>query len=329
MTVHAGRLAGRFLKSLSIARDDGQTAQAFIERSGWADAHVLKGAVSASTMGNSSALLDQVGQDFMEYVRAQTIVGRLQGFRRLQFQTRIARQSDGPTAYWVGERQPIPVVRASFDKGLGMQARKVAAIAVQTQELAMSSDGERIILNDLAKACAERLDRSFVDPLNAGSVVEPAAVTYGASSVSATSKPADDLADALANLAVAGGDVTQAAWLMRPEVLALLILTRVASEDGSLAGRPVLASTAVPGDTNGSVIVLVDPSGIELAGGVDAELTVAREGSLILDDDPDGTGAEGPVSLWQANSVGYRAVTPINWRASRQGAAIVITGVAY
>jgi len=37
----------------------------------------------------------------------------------------------------------------------------------------------------------------------------------------------------------------------------------------------VLTTSAIPKDTSGSPIVLVDPTGIEMAGGVDAQLDVS------------------------------------------------------
>ncbi len=328
MHSHDGRLAGRFLKALAIGRGDGLTAQGYIEKSGWSDSFVLKAAALASSTGNASALLDQVGMDFMSYVRAESALLRLAGLRRVPFHTRIARQTTGPAAAWVGEHDSIPVMRQVFAKGDPLPALKVAAIAVSTLELARASDSENILIRDLSKAVREAMFASFIDPTNSGSAVEPQSVTYNATAISASTSAVADLTDAVEAMSDEGGDVSQAVWITHPVVYAQLILSRVASENGMLAGLPVITSSAVPRDTGGSIIALVDATGIELAGGDDAQLTVGTEGTLLFDDDPDGTGAPALVSLWSTESYAARAVVPVSWRA-RPGSVVYVDGANY
>ncbi|MBX3704625.1 MAG: hypothetical protein KF822_12690 [Steroidobacteraceae bacterium] len=328
MTPTAGRLAGRFIRARAIARGDQIAFEEFVDRSGWTDGHIIKAAISGSNTTNASAFVQQVGADFMEYVRAKSVVGRLSGFRRTPFATRVVRQTSGPAAFWVGESGLIPVGRATYTKDDGLAPTKCSAIAVQTLELARASGSESILLADLGKATAEAIDASFFDPANSGSTDEPASVTNGQTSVSASTTAAADLADAVSALVAGGGDFEAAVWVMRPEVYSILVLTRVASEDGRIATRPVLTTSAIPKDTSGSPIVLVDPSGIELAGGVDAQLDVSLHGDIIMDDDPTGTGAAGYTGLWQTESFAMRATAHIAWRAA-SGRAVYVADAAY
>jgi len=300
----------------------------FVDRSGWTDGHVIKGAIAGSNSGNASAFLQRVGEDFMTYVRARSVVGRLAGFRRIPFATRVVRQTDGPAAYWVAEHGLIPVGRASYTKDAGLAAKRCSAIAVQTLELARADGSEEIMLADLGKATAEAVDLAFLDPSNAGDAFTPVAVTNDQQSVTASTSPVADLAEAVELLVAAGGDYSQSTWVLRPELYAVLVMTRVASEDGRIAGRPVLTTSVLPTATAGSAIVLADPTGIELAGGVDAQLDISMHGDLIMDDDPDGTGADGYTSLWQTESYAMRATAHIAWRAA-SGRVVYIDGAAY
>lgn len=323
-----GRTAGRFLKARAMYLADPVAAGSFVERSGWLDGHVIKAAVGASTTasGSADAFLAQVGRDFMTLVRALSCVGRMRGFRVMEPGTRIARQTSGPSASWFDEGAPIPVVRATFAKDAGLRLRQCGAITVQTEALVRSTSAEAIILRDLALAQAEAIDWAFVDPTNSGTGGRPVAATYGQQAIAANSSPTVDLAEAIEALADGGGDPAAAYWLMRPELYALLLMSRIASEDGRLGGLPVLTTRAIEKDSSGSPIALIDPTGIEFVGGVDAELSVTTQGDIAMSDDPENEPIL--VSMFQANAAAFRAVSSINWRAA-SGRAVVIDGANY
>ena len=327
-TQSTGRLAGRFLKAFLIGRGDPMARDAFLERTAWTDAHIVKGAIGAATSGSASAFLNQVGRDFIEFVRPQTIVGRLLYPRVIPWNTRTAYQTNGPAAAWTGEGTAIPALGPTYSKEDPMPVRKVAGVAVTTLELAQATDAPEVLTRDLAKACVELLDRTFIDPDETGDSVTPASVTNGATSIPASTLPAGDLSDAVEALVSGGGDLMTSQWIMHPMMYAHLILTRVVSENGLLAGRPVIASSAVPSSsTNGSPIALVDSEGIELSGGTDAELMVSTHGDVNMTDTP---GSESyTVSMFQSESAAMRAVVPINWRATRTGCVVYIDGASY
>lgn len=328
MTTQAlGRTAARFLKAKAMHLRDAVAADAFLERTLWNEKLSIKAAISATGTGNGAAFLAQVGREHMAHVRAVSCVGRMvDEMRVIEPGTRIARQTSGPAASWFEEGAPIPVVRAVFAKGTGLGLRHVGAIAVQTAELVRSTDGEAIIAMDLARAQAEAIDLAFVDPTNDGSGGRPVAATYGQQSIIASSSAPADFAQAIEALADGGGDVARARWIMRPELHALMMMTQIAAADGRIGGIPVLTTKALPKDTGGSPIALVDPTGIEFVGGVDAELGVSTQGDLAMSDDP--ANEPGMVSLFQSNLVAFRAVAAINWRAAA-GRAVAIVDAAY
>jgi len=327
MTTPVGLLAARYLKAVAVSRGDDVASTEYIERRGWvAEAFTLKSAIAGSTTGNSNAFLQRIGGDFMAYVRAQAIIGKLEGFRRMPFATRAIRQTSGPVAHWFAEGDEIPVGRPIFARDEPLARKQVAGLAVQTLELAREGDTEMIIMDDLARACREALDAAFVDPDNGGSDIKPASVTYGQQEVTPSQPPRLALSQAVEALADGGGDPSMAYWIMTPGMYAYLTLMKIASEDGRIAGRPVLTSTVVPKDTSGETIALVDPTGIELAGGDEAELQISTHGDIIMDTDPAGGGAPGVTGLWQSNSFAMRAIASANWRAG-SGRAVYISSL--
>jgi hypothetical protein len=89
-------------------------------------------------------------------------------------------------------------------------------------------------------------------------------------------------------------------------------------------------------DTEGALVILANASDIYLGdeGGVD--VSVSTEASLEMDNAP--TNASAPsgavaettmVSLWQTNSVGFRAERAINWALRRTDSVQYIEGVTW
>ena len=112
--------------SSSVISPTSGTRDAFLERTAWTDAHIVKGAIGAATSGSASAFLNQVGRDFIEFVRPQTIVGRLLYPRVIPWNTRTAYQTNGPAAAWTGEGTAIPALGPTYSKEDPMPVRKGA-----------------------------------------------------------------------------------------------------------------------------------------------------------------------------------------------------------
>ncbi|HWV08747.1 MAG TPA: hypothetical protein VN156_04340 [Pseudomonas sp.] len=334
----SGLTAARFLKTIA-ANKDSMSRVGYVEATKWPDAHIIKAAVAPTTTVNSSALVPVIGQDFMALVRPMSIIGRLQKLRRQPFGVRTVVQTAGARGHWIPEFGNKSVQVSAFQGFPALLPRKVASISVVTEELAQASDAENILLQDLSAAAVATLDESFIDPASAEVLNErPASVTNGQPSIPSSGTDAEAIrADIRALVSNFKGDLASAVLIMDAETAVAIAMLQAslggASFDigqgtGILFGLSVLISGAVPSDTSGSVIALVDASAVQISGGENADLHVSREATVLMDSAP-GSGASQLVSLWQTNSVGLLAEIYVNWRLVRPGAAVTVTGVSY
>jgi hypothetical protein len=101
---------------------------------------------------------------------------------------------------------------------------------------------------------------------------------------------------------------------------------------GNLEGVPVITSEHVPEDTYGSFVVLVNAGDIYIADEGEVAVDMSQEASLQMLDNPTNASDSPPVpttlvSLWQTNSVGFRAERTINWARRRTEGVAVLDGV--
>lgn len=306
---------------------------------------VLKAAVNAGTTTDATWAAPLVeyqimASEFVEFLRPQTIVGRIPGLRRVPFNIKMPRQTSGSSVGWVGEGDPKPVSALAFDS-ITLRWAKAAGIVVLTDELVRFSNpsAEALVRQDLADEMAKFLDQQFVDPsVAAVTDVSPASITNGASHDAATGTTAADLRD---DLVVAFGHLYNAnispegtVLLMRPtQALQISMLLSslsvpefpdITAAGGSLVGFQVITSNSVPSGH----IVLLKPSEILLADDGQVLIDVSREASLQMQSDPS-VGDYQTVSLWQTNMVGVRCERVINWRRRRDEAVYYITGANY
>lgn len=329
-----GRLAARYLKSLIVGQGNPELAAAYADSTRWLDAAQVKAAVQGMALSGNAALAGPVGIDFHEYLRPRTILGKLTRVRRVPFKTRMVSMIGGTAAYWTKEGQAKAVSAGSFADLGSLEPRKLVGLSVHSQELARTSEAEDIILRDLGAATTEAMDRAFVDPAIAGDDETPRSITYGAASVAATSDPATDFRAAIA---LFSGQLSSASWLMHPVIAAGLALRgapfdKLGVLGGELLQLPVITSEAVPLDSSGSIIVLVDENGLEVGDAEGARLSVSVEAAILMDDSP-GMSSTTPtgsqmVSLYQTDSAATMADMFVNWRA-RPDAAVVISGASY
>lgn len=313
----------------------------------------------ASISGNWAANLvgDETSMfaDFAEYLRPMTILGKfgamgVPSLRTVPFRTPLIGQTGGGTGYWVGEGAPKPLTAFDFSRTT-LDELKVATISVVTEELLRkSSPSADILLRDsLAAAVAERIDIDFMDPAKAASAgVSPASITNGVTPVTATGTgTADDIrADvrALMNTFLAANNTpTNGVWVMSSQTaLALSLLVNplgqpefptVNMTGGTFQGLPVITSEYMTGfDVSaGSYVALVNASDIYFAdeGGVMVDLS--REASLQMLDNPTNDTvtptATSMVSMFQTNSVAFRAERILNWSKRRASAVAVLGSV--
>ena len=297
--------------------------------------------------GNDSASAPEIADswnvilEFLELVRANTILGKLEGLRHVPVQTPYCAVSTGATAYWTQAGRATPVSRQAFSRET-MESLKVACLCVFDKKLAASLDpkAESLIRNDLARALIELSDRTFLDRDNGGIPGKmPASVLDGATSIAATSDFADDIGSALGSFQ---GDLATASWVMHPKLAAKLGLraggvgaaSDLGARGGSLAGLPAIVSTACTQDSDGHVIALIDAASVCV---VDEGLEIYRstQASVEMDDAPSGdtvtpgAATTAMVSLFQTDSVGLIVSRAVNWKLARPNAVVCIVGADY
>lgn len=303
----------------------------------------IERAAAGTTTGASWAapLVDETNLvgEFIELVRPETFLGKLQGFRNVPFNVAIPRQTGGSTIGWVGEGAVKPVGELAFDT-VTLGNNKVAGIVVITEELARfsSPSAEETVRRDLVEQTAQFLDDAFINPAYDATANRPASVTFGATSIPASGTDAEaflcDLSELQEAYLNAGLSVGGTYLLMSSVQAARLALFRnalgqyefpnITANGGAIAGIPVVTSENIPTDSSGTIIALVKPSEILLADDGSVTLDASREATLDL------MGGGTPnFSLWQRNCIGLRAERYITWKPRRAAAVAYISGANY
>lgn len=348
---------------MSLAATNGRVAAAAeLAAAHWRDtpevARLLKAAVVAGTTTDSSwsgplAEYRTLAADFIELLRARTIVGRIQdATRRMPFRTRLARVTAGTAFGWAGDGRPAPVSASAFDL-VSLDFGHASGIVVLTEELVQHSrpGADAMVQAEMLAGMAQFLDLEFIDPSRApiGDHV-PGSITYGALSTPSTGTTLAaiiaDLKTLFALLSNAGSPLTAPFLVMRPKTalhLAALQTTTGAAafpsigiRGGSVWGVPVLVSGNVPssGSPDTAPIVLLDAAEILLADDGDVTFEASRQTSLEMVDAPTQSAATATgstmVSLWQNSCVGVKADRIIRWAPRRDGlAAAYISDCAF
>jgi HK97 family phage major capsid protein len=315
-------------------------------------AEAIKAAVIAGSTANGAGPLLQYTDsmaDFVEYLRAATIVDRIPGLRSAPFNTRFMSQTAGGTAYWTGQGKPKRVTKGTYST-ITLDFHKLACISVLTQEeVKFVPSSEMRVRDDLRAAIAARVDQSFVDPTNAGSAgVEPASVTSGVAATAVSGTDADavrvDFKNLMSAFITANVEVDSPVFIMSKQIalnLSLMLnalgqreFPDVNMNGGTLFGVPVVTSQylASGGSPAGAYIILINASDIYYA---QEGLMVdsSGEASLEMDDAPGQDGLAGTgaslVSLWQNNLLGIKVERFITWKKRRTTAAQYLSNVAY
>ena len=304
---------------------------------------LTKAAVGGTELADTPVVgADPVSVQVFNIVLEPSIPGLLTALRRVPFNVRLISAASGATGYWVGESKAVPISRGVLN-GSSLPRRKVAAIVVTTREAvdALGSAAESRQEIDLRRAVLLALDQSFIDPSNSGSSSMPAAVTNGAPTFTSTGDPRQDLKELSEHF---DGDLDSAMIVMHPDTAVeyalvedssgSLIFPNIGPRGGSLLGIPVITSRAVPGDTSGKVVALIDGSGIAFAqeGGT---LGLTDEAVIEMSDAPQGaadtpTAASAtPVALFNTDALAYKIIVHTNWERQRSGCLSVVTGVSY
>jgi HK97 family phage major capsid protein len=310
-------------------------------------ATVAAGTTTGATWAAPLVDAQTFAADFIEFLRPRTLIGQAQ-FRRVPFNVRVNGQTSGGTANWVGEGKAKPVTKFDYN-ATTIPYTKVAAIAVITQELARFSDpsAEALVRDSLGDCVIAKVDGDLFDPdVAAVANVNPAGLLNGVSPVAGpTSTDPDDIRTALLAL-WSPWDSTyigaRPAYYTTSAVARMLAFTRdalgnpafpgVTPTGGTLDGIPLRVSQylANNGGSGGAPFILVDEAEIYLADDGAVTLDMSDVASIEMNSAPTGdsdapTGAS-LVSMWQTNSIAFRAERFIWWGARRSGAIQWIDG---
>ena len=317
---------------------------------------VAKAAVGAATTTGATWAGPLVGEesslfaDFVEFLRPQTILGRfgsnsVPSLRRVPFRTALIGQTTGGNGYWVGEGAAKPLTKFDFSRTV-LEPTKVANIAVVTEEVLRDSSpsAEMIVRDQLAAALRERLDIDFINPAKAAVAgVSPASILNGVTPVPSSGVDADavraDIRALFGAFIAANNAPTAGVWIMEATTALALSLMQnplgqaefpgLTMNGGALFGLPAIVSEYVPT----GIVALVNASDIYLADDGGISVDMSREASLQMDDAPTNNSATPTatslVSMFQTNSVAFRAERTISWAPRRTSASAYLTGVAW
>ena len=290
---------------------------------------------------------DNLASQFVEYLRPQTILGKLP-LTRVPFNVRVPTQTSGGHAAWVGEGAGKPVTSVAFSSIL-LTHHKLATIAVLTKELVRlsSPSAEMLVRDTLAKAIIQELDNSFIDPAFAASAgVNPASITNGLVALTSAGTSADNARTDLGNILEAYLAANQSpegiTFIMPPTLAMVLSLMRnslgqkefpdITAMGGTLEGFPVITSQLAANSSGfGNLVIAVKSADIFLADDGNVTVDVSDQASVQMSDTPTvnattGTGAS-LTSLWQTNSVGIRAEREVTWTKARSTAVVYMDDV--
>lgn len=317
---------------------------------------VLKAAVAAGTTTDASwaaplVEYQNMSSEFIEFLRPRTIIGQMQGLRRVPFNIKVPRQTAAASVNWVGQAKPKPVSSGAFDS-ITLDFFKIAGIVALTEELVRFSNpsAEALVREDLAAGIIQFMDSEFIDPdkaLSAG--VSPASITNGVTPVAATGATyAHFKADVKAVMAKfrAANISPEGMVIIMTQGMALSLSLMETSlgqqqfpglnmQGGTLLGFPVITSENIPATEDspdeGYPLIFVKASEIMLADDGQVMIDVSREASLQMDSAPTDPVAAATVlvSLWQHNMVGIRAERMVNWAKRRPAAVQMISAANY
>lgn len=311
-------------------------------------AAVPAGTATQAVWGGPLVYATNLESEFVEFLRPQTIVGRLPSLTRVPFNVRIPSQTGGGTGYWVGEGAPKPLTSFAFSSST-IATTKVAAIAVITQELARfsSPSADMLTRNALAAALVERIDIDFIDPAEAAvSGVKPASITYGLVARTSAGTSADNARTdlgSLLNVFLSANLNPASLALIMPNTLAMALSLMVNSlgqpefpglsmNGGTLMGIPVITSQyAANASGGGNLVIAVNQSDIFLADDGQVTVDASTEASLQMSDAPTNNASTGTgqsvVSMYQTNSIALRAERFISWAKRRSDAVVYLDDV--
>jgi hypothetical protein len=290
--------------------------------------------------------------DFVEFLMPQTILGKfgangIPSLHAVPFRTALIEETAGMDGFWVGEGKAKPLTSSGFRRRT-LEPLKVANIAVVTDELLRGSSpsADTLIRNALANALRKRLDLDFVNPDKAAEGgVSPDSITHDVTPIPSEGNDADSVRHDIVALVNAFGDLKNnlsgGVFILDTKTALNLSIMRnplgqrefdgLTMRGGTLEGFPAIVSDFVPSDSDGSIVVMLSAGDIYFADEGGIAVDISTQASLEMSATPsmDSTTPTPAtsVSLWQTNSVGFRAERIINWMKRRDEAVQYLSAV--
>ena len=316
---------------------------------------ILKANVAAGTTTGATwaAPLVQEGgaiADFVGFLRQQTILGKMEGrMKRIPFRVPVVTQTTGGAGYWVGEGKAKPLTKFDFTRTT-LEPLKVANIAVLTKEVIEDSSpaADAMIRDALVDALKERLDIDFITPTKAAVPgISPASITNGVTGIASSGTDAAairaDIQALWAPFIAARNPATSAVYIMdSTTAMAMSLMQNPLGQSeypglnmtgGTLMGIPVIVSDFLPADSGGGMVVLANAADIYFADTGGFQVDMSDQASLEMNDAPahnSGTPTAAQlVSMFQTNSVAFRAERRLNWMKRRAEAVSFLENVQW
>jgi HK97 family phage major capsid protein len=331
----------------ALAESRGNYGDAISRASRWNDSTpevqlALKAAVAPGTATDATwagpLVQPNISKDFIELLRAATIVDKIPGLYSAPFNTKIPQQTGGGTYNWVGEVKPKPVTALTF-ASVTLDWSKVAGIIVLTQELIKLSSpkAEDVVRREMVASIARFIDTQFTDPAVAAVAgVNPASITNGAPTAAATANPLADILSLIGHFTTNNIPVDGLTFIMSPaNAMALSFKTYsdgspqfpgIAINGGSWKGLTFIVSNTVT-----TKVIALQPSLILYADDGGVTIDASSEASLQMDSAPDSPVVATTVlaSMFQMNCVALRAERFINWKKINANAVKYLTAAAW
>lgn len=329
--------AGRFMRcAIEACRGGGSTADLFAAHYPYSS-HVglireagqvaIKGFVDPMTTILSGALVPgELSRSLIALSAPFAILPRL-GAVPVPFFSRLPIQAAAIPGGWVDEARP-KLIRAGSFTSTSLPPRVAATIVVVDAELTRfaSVNAEPMLANLLSGGVAAFLDHEFCDPASPSSIL--------AGSPLATVASGGNVAQDLASLLhVYPGAVETCTIIMssRNAIGARLqnpdLCRDLSRQGGTIGGLPCVAS-----DSAGSVLIAVDVARLLLADEGAFAIGVARETSIQMDDEPQGSPASGGtpmISMFHSDQIALRAERIVAWAMADATSVAYVSGVDY
>ncbi len=302
-------------------------------------AAVALGTTTGTTYAAPLVYAQNVVSEFVQLLWPMSVMGRIQGLRRVPFNSRIPRENSVIAVEWVGEGRSKPVGALSFDS-VSITFAKCALIIGITDELARFSNPNAEVLarDTLANGITKFIDEQFLSANAAVTNVSPAGILNGADTDAASGTDATavihDMRQILAHYQVYNIPTDGLAVIMQP-VLASSIASiyttlgvpyfpNVTGTGGNVLGLQVITSNNVPS----GYVISMNPASVAIADEGGLQIDASREASVELEDNPT-TSAYHLLSAFQANLVFVRAERYISWVRLRTKGVFYLTSAAY